>query len=164
MGSSSFPINPTSQTTLDSTEEVPVSLQDQLAETLEDIEGPDDVAVITKERFFEILNQLFSDIPFVALNTSRSRCIEKTSDGAARGAASVVAVGFEAENTSDIIQLLQDATGVEGMTLSAEDDTIKQLLHDTFVGNPSFVQHDLPKDDTQETPIEPVQARTILAF
>ncbi len=150
MDSSSFQNNQTSPL---------ISSDDETAmeEILNNLpEGPDDVLVVSREKFLEVVGNLFAEIPFVALNLSRTRCTDKDDQGRAHGAVSVAAVGFESEYIKDVPAFMQEITGVEGFTLSTDDDAIDQLLRESFSDLPGFVP-------AGEEPTAP-QEKTILSF
>ena len=152
--------SPTSQTSQKiSTPELEI-MEDILDSTLE---GPDDVLVVTRENFLEILGKLFAEIPFVAVNLSRTRCTDKTGDGNARGAVTVAAVGFEAEYIKDIPSFMQEVTGVPGLTLSTNDDTIDTMLREAFTALPEFTPAPDPDAPITEEPTAPLD-KTVLSF
>jgi len=97
------------------------------------IEGPDEILVMTVERFLETVRQQFVNMPFVALNVTRSCTSDpETREFGPRGLVAMVAVGFEAEQTNMFPAVMSAVTNEGMMQVVTDEEAVAKLLRENL--------------------------------
>jgi len=97
------------------------------------IEGPDEILVMSMERFLQTVKLQFGNMPFVALNVTRS-CTsdDEVRDHGPRGLVAMVAVGFEPEYTDMFPAVMTAVTNEGNMRVITDEEAVAQLLRDNL--------------------------------
>lgn len=97
------------------------------------IEGPDEILVMSVERFLETIKQQFANMPFVALNVTRSCTSDaETREFGPRGLVAMVAVGFEAEQTNMFPAVMSAITNEGMMQVVTDEEAVAKLLRENL--------------------------------
>jgi hypothetical protein len=97
------------------------------------IEGPDEVIVMSAERFIETVRQQFANMPFVAVNTTRSCTSDSESrEFGPRGLVGLVAVGFETEYTDMFPAVMSAITNEGNMQIITDEAPVASMLRENL--------------------------------
>jgi len=105
----------------------------KIADSEMKIDGPDEIMVMSMERFLQTVKLQFGNMPFVALNVTRS-CTsdDEVRDHGPRGLVAMVAVGFEPEYTDMFPAVMTAVTNEGNMRVVTDEEAVAALLRDNL--------------------------------
>lgn len=104
----------------------------QFVENSLDTPLPDEVVIMSTEAFIKEISKQLTNIPFVALNTTRSVVLRPAKNQSGYTSVTLVSIGFEMEEINNIPDMMELLTGKGEIIITADSEEIKTLAQDVI--------------------------------
>lgn len=111
----------------------------------------DEVVVMPAEEYLKLVNDALKNIPFVAVNASRSVMHGERADEGYPGLVGLVAVGFDGDHTVAVPEFMMTLTNHTDMVIGTNDPELVEVLTNNLA--PRAVPLE-PEPDTDITAVE----------